>query len=134
MPEGKSAVQSKVPTAPAGAVRHRVCAVWDVPRGGVKVVTVAGISLGIFSVGGKLVAYRNACPHAGAPVCAGKITGTALETGVYDYAWGRAGEILRCPWHGWEFDLKTGVHLADPTVKLRALPLTIVDDGVFVEL
>lgn len=114
--------------------RHRVCATWDVPRGGVRRVTVAGIELGIFSVNGRIVAYRNVCPHAGAPVCAGKLTGTALASEVYTYAWGRTGEILRCPWHGWEFDLTTGAHLADPATRLRGYPVTIVDDEVFVEL
>jgi nitrite reductase/ring-hydroxylating ferredoxin subunit len=113
--------------------RHRVCAVWDVPRGGVKVVTIAGVDVGIFNLGGKFFAYRNVCPHAGAPVCSGKITGTALASGVYTYEWGRPGEILRCPWHGWEFDLRTGAHLASDA-RLRDYRVSVEGDEIFIEL
>ena len=34
-------------------------------------------------------------------------------TAVDRQRWGREGEILACPWHGWEFDLLTGAALAD---------------------
>jgi nitrite reductase (NADH) small subunit len=129
-------MSSETPRAlgPVAAPRHRACSVWDVPRGGVKILTVAGVELGLYSIGGKIVAYRNVCPHAGAPVCSGKLTGTALPTEVYSYAWGRAGEILRCPWHGWEFDLVTGAHLADPQTRLRSYPVVVIENDVFVEL
>jgi nitrite reductase/ring-hydroxylating ferredoxin subunit len=33
------------------------------------------------------------------------------------------GCILRCPWHGWEFDLRTGEHLVDPQNRLKAVPV-----------
>ena len=121
------------PSAPP-LVRHRACSRWEIPRGGMRLVTVAGIELGIFEVNGTFRAYRNACPHAGAPVCTGKITGTTLPGEVYSYGWGRIGEILRCPWHGWEFDLKNGEHLADCRTRLRQYPLTSIDDDIFVDL
>jgi nitrite reductase (NADH) small subunit len=109
---------------------HRAGTKWEVPRGGRKLVTVGGVEIGIFLVGGKLSAYRNACPHAGAPVCAGLITGTTLPGEVYQFAWGRRGEILRCPWHGWEFDLaNAGRHLAPTDVKLKSYPLRVETDG-----
>jgi nitrite reductase (NADH) small subunit len=71
-------------------------------------------------VGGKLVAYRNVCPHAGAPVCQGRVCGTTLPGEVGEYSLAREGEILRCPWHGWEFDLLTGLQLVDPKMKLKS--------------
>jgi nitrite reductase (NADH) small subunit len=114
--------------------RHRACAVWDIPRGSVKRVIIAGVELGLYHTSGKIVAYRNVCPHAGAPVCSGKLTGTTLPTEVYSYAWGRSGEILRCPWHGWEFDLVTGAHLADPQTRLRSYVVVVIENDVFVEL
>ena len=91
----------------------------EIAEGSCKIVRVKGVEYGIFRVRGKFYAWRNACPHYGAPVCKGKMTGTRLPSGVYEYRLGRENEILRCPWHGWEFDLITGEHLADPATKLR---------------
>jgi len=122
------------PTESAPPNLHRVCGIWDVPRSGIKIVTVGAVEIGLFNVAGKIVAYRNACPHAGAPICAGKITGTAPPCDVYQYAWGRSGEILRCPWHGWEFDLLTGEHLVANSVRLRRYPVTIRDHVIYVEV
>ena len=48
----------------------------------------------------------------------------ASSPGAYDYS--RAGEILRCPWHGWEFDIRTGQSWCDPThVRVRRYDVTI---------
>ncbi len=101
--------------------RHAVARVGEIPVGGRKVLTVGRLSIGIFNVGGDLKAYRNACPHAGAPVCVGRISGTSLPSPVYEYRYGLEGCILRCPWHGWEFDLRTGEHLVDPATRLKAV-------------
>jgi nitrite reductase (NADH) small subunit len=91
----------------------------EIREGASKLVTVKGIEFGIFEVQGQIVAWRNVCPHFGAPVCKGAITSTRLPSEVYEYKLGRENEILRCPWHGWEFDLTNGEHLVDPEVKLR---------------
>ena len=37
----------------------------------------------------------------------------STEPGNYCYS--RQGEIIRCPWHGWEFDIRTGKSWCDPT-------------------
>ena len=78
------------------------------------------IEIGVFNVGGEFFAYRNVCPHAGAPVCEGRICGTTAPSNVGEFILARQGEIVRCPWHGWEFDLKTGAQLVDEKMKLRA--------------
>jgi len=95
----------------------------ELPPGGRRVVTHGKISLGVFNVEGAFYAYRNICPHAGAPVCEGSISGTTLPSAVYEYKLGHAGCILRCPWHGWEFDLRTGEHLVDPETRLKKIPI-----------
>ncbi|TBL76058.1 Rieske (2Fe-2S) protein [Paenibacillus thalictri] len=91
----------------------------EIAEGTCKIVTVKNAEYGIYNVKGEYYAWRNACPHFGAPVCKGVITGTRLPSGVYEYKLGRDNEIVRCPWHGWEFDLLTGEHLVDPATKLR---------------
>ncbi|WP_309120290.1 Rieske 2Fe-2S domain-containing protein [Paenibacillus sp.] len=96
----------------------------EIVEGACKLVRVKGIEFGIYKVQGEFYAWRNACPHYGAPVCQGHVTGTRLPSQVYEYRMGRENEIVRCPWHGWEFDLVTGEHLVDPDVKLRRGRLT----------
>ena len=103
--------------------RHFVARKEEIPEGGRKIVKVKGIEFGIFRVDGQFYAWRNVCPHFGAPVCQGTIVGTRMPSKVYEYKYGRDNEILRCPWHGWEFDLKTGEHLVDPAVKLKQVKL-----------
>ena len=51
---------------------------------------------------------RNHCPHKGAPVCKGILGGTWLPCGPGEMVYGRDGEVLVCPWHGFEFDLLSG--------------------------
>ena len=93
-----------------------------------------GRSIGIFNVGGTLVAALNVCPHQLTPVCLGRLGGTTLPSPPGEFRWGREGEILACPWHGWEFDLLTGKALADDRRHLRLFPVTVEDDTVFVTL
>jgi nitrite reductase/ring-hydroxylating ferredoxin subunit len=92
------------------------------------------VELGVFLVGGSYRAYRNVCPHEGAPVCRGTISGTVLPSGVYEYRYDEDRKVLRCPWHGWEFDLSTGRHLVDPGVRLRSYQVEAADGMVYVVL
>lgn len=95
----------------------------EIPPGGRKIVTLEGRSIGVFNLGGEFFAIRNHCPHEGAPLCEGVVSGLAesREPGAIEYR--RAGEILRCPWHAWEFDIRTGRSHFDPErVRARAYP------------
>ena len=99
--------------------RHIVGRVSDVPPGERKIVEAEGRSIGIFNVHGSFYALRNRCPHQAAPLCQGTVKGTMLPSAPGEYVWAREGEILRCPWHGWEFDIRTGQSWCDPT-RLKA--------------
>ena len=114
--------------------RARLAEVAAVPPQGSGALTVAvdGVEVGLYRVGERIVAWRNVCPHGAAPVCRGTVDGTRLTSGVYEYEYGRDQEILQCPWHGWEFDLVTGEHLADGSAaKLRRHPIAVVDGVVY---
>lgn len=105
--------------------KHTVAKIAALPPGTRRIVQIGKIEIGVFNVGGQYHAYRNICPHAGAPVCVGKIGGTTLPSPVYEYAYGHEGCILRCPWHGWEFDLRTGEHLVDPATRLKKFSVEV---------
>ncbi len=106
--------------------KHVVAAAAELPPGSRKRVTIQGRPIAIFNVGGELFALVDRCPHKGGSLCEGKLTGLVQspEPGIYRYS--RAGEILRCPWHGWEFDIRTGKSHCDPErVKAKSFPVTI---------
>jgi nitrite reductase (NADH) small subunit len=105
--------------------RHVVCDVAEVAPGERRIVTVEGRSIGVFNIDGRFYALHNGCPHRGGPLCEGRVGGTTLAAGGRSFEYGRDGEILRCAWHGWEFDITTGRALADPAVRARAYPVTI---------
>jgi nitrite reductase (NADH) small subunit len=103
--------------------RHPVARQGEIKPGGRKIVSIGPLEIGVFNVGGEIRAYRNACPHAGAPVCLGRVSGTSMPSQVYEYIYGMEGCVLRCPWHGWEFDLRTGEHIVDTGTRLKAVPV-----------
>ena len=106
--------------------RYAVATVDEIPPGGRKIVELHGRSIGVFNIGGEFFAIRSACPHAGGPLCLGVATGfVAADTpGRYEYL--RRGEIIRCPWHGWEFDIKTGQSWIDPKrLRVKRYPVVV---------
>ena len=113
--------------------RYPVAKMSEIAPGECRLVEVDGRSIGIFNVNGAVVAVLNVCPHELAPVCLGQLTGTTLPSPPGEFRWGREGEILACPWHGWEFDLLTGKALADKR-RLRLYPVTVEDDTIFITM
>jgi nitrite reductase/ring-hydroxylating ferredoxin subunit len=106
--------------------KHVVAPLEELPPGSRKLVTVKGRPIAVFNVGGELFALVDRCPHRGGSLCEGKLTGLveAAEPGRYVYS--RPGEILRCPWHGWEFDIRTGKSRCDPEkVKARSYRVAV---------
>ena len=95
-------------------MKYVVAAADEIPPGERKIVEVAGRSIGIFNLDGEYFALRNRCPHQGAELCRGKLWGVlkAEVPGSFEYSPSR--EILACPWHGWEFHVRTGQSWCDP--------------------
>ena len=109
-----------------------VGAVAALPPGASRIVTVGGREIGLFNVDGRVYAVRNSCPHRAAPLCLGRLSGTTLPSQPYAYEYGRQGMVLRCPWHGWEFDLESGEPLVDHGLKARTYRVEIIDDAIVV--
>lgn len=106
--------------------RYVVGTVDEIPPGGRKLVEVAGRSVGVFNLSGEFFALRNRCPHEGGPLCMGPQVGWVFSEQPGDYQFSREGEILRCPWHGWEFDIRTGQSWFDPQkVRVRSYPVSV---------
>ena len=106
--------------------RYVVATVDEIPPGSRKTVDIEGRSVGVFNVGGEFFALRNSCPHQGGPLCTGVLWGYLDSPAPGEYAYSRAGEMLRCPWHGWEYDIRTGQSWFDPDRKrVRSYEVTV---------
>ncbi|MBA2247315.1 MAG: Rieske (2Fe-2S) protein [Chloroflexia bacterium] len=106
--------------------RHIIGKVGDVPPGERRIVEAEGRSIGVFNVHGSFFALRNSCPHQAAPLCLGSIKGMTMPSRPGEYIWARDGEILRCPWHGWEFDITTGRSIFNPhRTRVKVYDVTI---------
>ena len=100
---------------------HRVADIDELPEGRVKTVTAGVHSMALTHIDGEYHAMDNRCPHQGGPLGEGSIEK------------GKSGEcMLRCPWHGWDFDPKTGRPPGGHEDSGQTMyPLEVRDDGIF---
>jgi nitrite reductase (NADH) small subunit len=111
----------------------------DIADGERKVVDLEGLEIGLFRLGGALYAWRNECPHQGGPVCQGRLMKRVEERldderrslGIH-YVDGALNVV--CPWHGYEFDLRTGRHAGLPSLRLASYPVRTRDGDIYVVL
>lgn len=114
--------------------KHIVAAVADLPPGTRKLIEAEGRRIAVFNVRGEYFALNDRCPHEGGSLCAGKLSALTVskEPGVYE--WTREDEFIRCPWHGWEFDLRTGRSVCDPrTMRVRLYDVRVEHGDDLVE-
>lgn len=84
-------------------------------------------SIGVYLIDGCLYAVRNQCPHKGAPLCRGKLGSTYRPVGAGGEPFEEVlcNRVLRCPWHGWEFDVVSGKGLYDARGRVRTYPVRL---------
>jgi len=120
-------------------MEHFICRPEDLPPGEVRILTVNDVEIGLFRQGDEYFAYKNVCPHQGGPACEGVRTPQIEDQ--FDAKGLFTGQCLDendmhivCPWHGYEFHLKTGEHVRDANVRLKSYPVTVRDGGVYVAI
>jgi nitrite reductase (NADH) small subunit len=112
-------------------MRYVVGAVSDLPPGSSTIVYPDKVKsgVGVFNVEGQFYALKNTCPHMGGPLCKGKVRGTSQAELPADRLpemhWVRDGEIVACPWHHWEFEIKTGRTIFESKQKVRSYPVKV---------
>ncbi len=94
--------------------KHVIAPVGELPPGSRKFVTIDDRPIAIFNIKGEYFGLLNRCPHQGAALCEGPLIGLARSSDPGEIEYTRLGEIIRCPWHGWEFDIRTGQSYCDP--------------------
>ena len=106
---------------------------------GRRVVEINGTQIGVFRLDGEFYAYENRCPHLGGPACQGKLLPRVLEAVSKDRksegrVFSRSDMNVVCPWHGFEFDIRTGAHVAIPRYRLRRVSVRTDRGNVFLAL
>jgi len=99
--------------------------VTELPPSSRRIVSVNGREIGVFNVKGKYYALRNLCPHQSAPLCLGELTGLTVSDEPGEIEWTRDGEILRCPWHGWEFDILNGRTVFESKARVKTYDVRV---------
>ena len=94
--------------------KYVVAPVEDIPPGGRKLFEVRGRPIVIFNLDGEYFGMLDRCPHQGGSLCDGQLIGLVESSQPGEYNFSRQNEIVRCPWHGWEFDIRTGQSMCEP--------------------
>lgn len=97
--------------------RARVLDLAALAPGESALVTVDGEDVALFRSGGEVLAIGNACAHQGGSLCDGRVE----------------GDIVTCPLHGWEFDLRSGACMTVPGERVSRWSVTVEGDGIHLE-
>lgn len=100
-----------------GSESHLVGSLSELRKGKPLGTTVDGRDVAVFEVAGNVIATNGKCPHAGGPLCKGRISRNTLT----------------CAWHGWSYDLLTGECDEDPALNLERYPVQIEGDNIFIK-
>lgn len=91
----------------------------EIEPGSAKLVEVEGKEIALFNCDGEYYAIDNECTHVGGPLCEGDLD----------------GETVVCPWHGGEFNIKTGEVLAPPAEEnVTSYKVSVEGDSIKIEV
>lgn len=102
-----------------------------------KIVAQGELEIGVFRLDGAFYAYENNCSHQGGPVCQGKILNRVEEVLAEDKTskglkFSDSDVHIVCPWHGYEYNIRTGRHPGDRNVRLKPFDVKVADGDVYV--
>ena len=97
--------------------RHKVAALSEVPKGKLHLVAIGREEIVLLRRGEEILAIGNECPHQGGALCDG---------------WAE-GEIVTCPLHGWEFDMRSGACMTIPGERVPRYAVTVDGGDVYLE-
>jgi nitrite reductase (NADH) small subunit len=95
-----------------------VCERQDIPEGSGKEFVVEGRIVAVYRVADTFFALDGICPHAGGPLAQGMLR----------------QHLVTCPWHGWQFDVRTGCHRLNPRVRAEGFAVQVVGDAVQIDV
>ncbi len=90
----------------------------DVPPGTIREFQVEGKAVAVANVGGQFHAISNICVHRGGPLADGPLEGA----------------VVTCPWHGWQYDVRTGKVGQSPTLGVDRYAVEVRGDEIFIDV
>jgi nitrite reductase/ring-hydroxylating ferredoxin subunit len=90
----------------------------DVPPGTGTVAEVKDHAIAVFNVEGAFYAIDNTCVHRGGPLGEGELE----------------GDTVTCPWHGWQYNVKTGVSVTTPSACVKVYEVAVEGADIKVRL
>lgn len=96
-----------------------VCRADELANGRRKLVSIRRLSIVVLKSDDRLYAFNSLCPHQGAPLEFGSVSGTMMPSAAHEYEYGCHNEIVRCPLHGWGFSMETGHSTFSDKLKIR---------------
>jgi 3-phenylpropionate/trans-cinnamate dioxygenase ferredoxin subunit len=102
--------------------------------GRVRTVEAGGRRIGLVWVDDRLYGLADACPHRGAPICSAGALVHRVESDGRSVVRREPADQLRCPWHKWDFDVRTGVCAEAPHMRVRRYRVWLEDDEIVVSL
>jgi len=100
------------------ATLTKVAKASDIAPGSGKVIEVGGKAIAVFNCDGTFYAVENACTHRGGPLGEGSLSGSTVT----------------CPWHGWEYDVTSGVCTADDSMTVQKYDVKVDGDDILVSV
>jgi len=94
----------------------RVAGKSEIPAGQGRVFDIGGRQVAVFNVAGKFHAIDNVCEHQGGPLAEGELDGC----------------VVTCPWHGWTYDVSSGISPDDPDTKVQRFEVKVEGDSILV--
>jgi nitrite reductase (NADH) small subunit len=96
----------------------RAMKIGELPPGMTRELQLDGKVIALSNVGGKLYAINNVCLHRGGPLGEGELS----------------GQVVTCPWHGWQYDVTSGKLVTNPAVGVETYPVELRGDDVYVDV
>lgn len=97
------------------------------------IVDLQGREIAVFNVDGEFHALSNYCVHQGGPACEGLISGSLEVDDEMELTYNSENKVVSCPWHGWEFEIESGDHLAPTDYRLPTYEVVVRDGAVYLD-
>lgn len=108
-----------------------VADVADIEEGERVIAEIEGREIAVFNLDGEFHALSNYCIHQGGPACEGLISGSVDVNEEMELTYNCDDMVVSCPWHGWEFEIESGNHLAPTDYRLPTYEVTVRDEKVY---
>jgi nitrite reductase (NADH) small subunit len=89
----------------------------ELPPGAIREYQVSGKAVAVANVEGKFFAINSVCLHHAGPLGEGEME----------------GQVVTCPWHGWQYDVATGKLVSNPAVGVECYPVEVRGDDIYVD-